>query len=128
MNNTAVKFLRMGFLMMALSVILGAFGAHGLKDILDERMLAVYNTGVEYQFYHSLGLLAVAFLVNHVNTTEVNIAGNIMFASIFIFSGSLYLLTITGIKWIGVVTPVGGTGFVIAWLILFISLKDVKQN
>jgi uncharacterized membrane protein YgdD (TMEM256/DUF423 family) len=126
MNKTTIKFLRFGTLMMALSVILGAFGAHALKDMLDANMLAVYNTGVEYQFYHALGLLVVAFVASHIDTQEVNIAGIIMFASIFIFSGSLYLLTITGIKWFGVVTPIGGTGFVISWVILFISLKDVK--
>ena len=126
MNKTSVKFLRFGSLMMAMAVILGAFGAHALKDTLDANMLAVYNTGVEYHFYHALGLLLISFIVSHIDTQEVNIAGMIMFCSIFIFSGSLYLLAITGIKWFGVVTPIGGTGFVISWVVVFISLKDVK--
>ena len=114
--------------MMALSVALGAFGAHALKNLLDERMTAIYNTAVEYQFYHSLGLLAVAFVANFVESKKVNLAGNIMFVSMFIFSGSLYILTTTGIKWLGAITPIGGTGFIIAWLLLAFSLKDLKQN
>ncbi len=128
MNNISIKFIRLGSIMMALSVALGAFGAHALKNLLDERMTAIYNTAVEYQFYHSLGLLAVAFVANFVESKKVNLAGNIMFVSMFIFSGSLYILTTTGIKWLGAITPIGGTGFIIAWLLLAFSLKDLKQN
>lgn len=114
--------------MMALSVAFGAFGAHALKDILDADMAAVYNTAVEYQFYHSLGLLLIAF-VSYINSNEkVNLAGNIMFGSIFIFSGSLYIMTVTGIKWLGIITPIGGTGFIIAWLILISSLNGTGTD
>ena len=114
--------------MMALSVALGAFGAHALKDLLDAQMSAVYNTAVEYQFYHSLGLLLIAF-VSYINDNEkVNLSGNIMLASIFIFSGSLYIMTITGIKWLGIITPIGGTGFIISWLILISSLNGLGSN
>lgn len=128
MNNISIKFIRLGSIMMALSVALGAFGAHALKNLLDERMTAIYNTAVEYQFYHALGLLAVAFVANFVESKKVNLAGNIMFVSMFIFSGSLYILTITGIKWLGAITPIGGTGFIIAWILLAYSLKDFKEN
>lgn len=128
LNNTTIKFIKLGSFMMALSVAFGAFGAHALKDILDADMAAVYNTAVEYQFYHSLGLLLIAF-VSYINSNEkVNLAGNIMFGSIFIFSGSLYIMTVTGIKWLGIITPIGGTGFIIAWLILISSLNGTGTD
>lgn len=126
MNNTSIKFIKIASIMMALSVAFGAFGAHALKDILDEYGKGVYHTAVEYQFYHSLGLLAIGIIANFVESKKINLAGNIMFISILIFSGSLYILTITGIKWLGAITPIGGTGFIIAWIILFLSLKDLK--
>lgn len=126
MNSNSIKFIKIASFMMALSVALGAFGAHALKDILDDYSKAVYNTAVEYQFYHSLGLLAIGIIANFIESKRVNLAGNIMLVSMFIFSGSLYILTITGIKWMGAITPIGGTGFIIAWLILFFSLKDSK--
>ena len=113
---------------MALSVAIGAFGAHALKPILDDHMTKIYNTAVQYQFYHALGLFIVAF-VSHFNTSKkINLSGNIMFISIFIFSGSLYIMAITGIKWLGAITPIGGTGFIIAWILLFLSLKDIEYK
>ena len=125
-NSTTKKFLQIGSIIMALSVALGAFGAHALKSILDENMIKVYNTAVQYQFYHALGLFAVAFAAHFNNVKKVKIAGNIMLYSILIFSGSLYLMTITGIKWLGAITPIGGTGFIIAWILLFLSMRGIK--
>lgn len=129
LNDTTLKYIKLGSFMMAISVAFGAFGAHALKDMLtSNHMGAVYNTAVEYQFYHSLGLLFVAFL-SHINNNEkVNLAGNIMFASIIIFSGSLYLMTVTGIKWLGIITPIGGTGFIISWLFIIASLSEIKKS
>lgn len=124
MNKMSIKFIKIASIMMALSVGLGAFGAHALKEILDPYMKAVYNTAVEYQFYHSLGLFVVAFVANYIESKKVNLAGNIMFISTLIFSGSLYIMTVTGLKWLGAITPIGGTGFIIAWLLLFFSLKN----
>lgn len=124
MNKISIKFIKIASIMMALSVGLGAFGAHALKEILDPHMKAVYNTAVEYQFYHSLGLFVVAFVANYIESKKVNLAGNIMFISTLIFSGSLYIMTVTGLKWLGAITPIGGTGFIIAWLLLFFSLKN----
>ena len=126
MNTITKKFIQYGAIMMALSVALGAFGAHALKPILDEHMTQVYNTAVEYQFYHSLGLFIVAFVAHFITSKKVKLSGNIMFISIFIFSGSLYIMTITGIKWLGAITPIGGTGFIIAWVLLFLSLKEIE--
>ncbi len=125
MNIITKKFIQYGAIMMALSVAIGAFGAHALKPILNEHMTQVYNTAVEYQFYHALGLFVVAFVANFNPSTKVKLSGNIMFISTFIFSGSLYIMTITGIKWLGAITPIGGTGFIIAWVLLFLSLKEI---
>lgn len=118
MNIISKKFLIIACLLMATAVSLGAFGAHGLKKIISIEMLAVYQTGVQYQFYHALGLLGVAFIA-HVNSTKlVNMAGNLMFTGVMIFSGSLYLLVILNIKWLGAITPIGGVLMVISWVLL----------
>ncbi len=111
---------------MAAAVSLGAFGAHGLKKIITSDMLTIYQTGVQYQFYHALGLLGVAFIA-HLNATKlVNIAGNLMFTGVLIFSGSLYLLVMLNIKWLGAITPIGGVLMVISWLLLAWSVLKTK--
>ena len=127
MNKTTRKFIKIGAIMMALSVALGAFGAHALKSAFDENMQQVYNTAVEYQFYHSLGMFAVAFISHINNTKKVNLAGNIMIASTAIFSGSLYIMTVTGIKWLGAITPIGGIGFIVAWIMLAYAVKGKNE-
>jgi uncharacterized membrane protein YgdD (TMEM256/DUF423 family) len=123
MKTITIRFIQLGSIMMALSVALGAFGAHALKSHFDAYALGIYNTGVSYQFYHALGLLAVAFISHVSENSKVRLAGYIMFISTIIFSGSLYILAITDIKWLGAITPIGGTGFIIAWILLAISLK-----
>jgi uncharacterized membrane protein YgdD (TMEM256/DUF423 family) len=128
MNKTTSKFIKLGAFMTALSVAFGAFGAHALKDILDADMSAVYNTAVEYQFYHSLGMFVIAFCAYINDNKNINTAGNIMFYSMLIFSGSLYIMTITGMKWLGAVTPIGGTGFILAWLMLASSFNSVEKD
>ena len=103
------------------AVAFGAFGAHGLRSILDESMMAVYQTGVHYHFLHALGLGLIAALARqHPSSALINWAGWLMLAGIAIFSGSLYLLSVTGIKWLGAVTPIGGTAFLLAWLLLMV--------
>ncbi len=122
-NQTTITFIKLGALMMALSVAFGAFGAHALKNVLDEHMTTVYQTAVEYQFYHSLGMFAVAFVAYINNDKKVKIAGYIMLVSTAIFCGSLYTMTITELKWLGAITPIGGVGFIISWIMLMISLN-----
>ncbi len=123
MNKTSKQFVFYGAIFMALAVVLGAFGAHGLKNILSKEMSAIYHTGVEYQFYHALGLFTVAFVANFNDNKQVKLAGYFMIFGIVLFSGSLYLLSIFGINWIGAITPIGGTGFIIAWVLLALSIK-----
>lgn len=123
MNTFTQKFITIGAIMMALSVAIGAFGAHMLKPNFDAYSLAIFNTGVQYQFYHSLGLLIIAFSLHVKQNKYIKVAGYIMLGSIFIFSGSLYILAISGIKWLGAITPIGGTGFIIAWILLALGAK-----
>ena len=101
-----------------LAVGAGAFAAHGLKDFLSVEYLNTFKTAADYQLIHGIGLILVG-LINKQNTNRCNIASAIfMFAGILLFSGSLYALTLTGTKWLGMVTPVGGICFLMAWLIL----------
>lgn len=96
----------------------GAFAAHGLKDILSIEYLNTFKTAADYQLMHGIGLILIG-LINKQNTNRCNFAAAIfMFAGIILFSGSLYLLTLTGTKWLGMITPVGGICFLMAWLIL----------
>jgi len=105
----------------------GAFAAHGLKDFLSVEYLSTFKTAADYQLMHGIGLIVIG-LINKHDTNRCNIAAAIfMFVGIILFSGSLYTLTLTGIKWLGMITPVGGICFLMAWLILgfnFISSQD----
>ena len=113
-----------GAVSAALSVILGAFGAHGLKTRLTPEVLATFETGVQYQFYHSLGLILVGVVLHTVRaSTMVSVAGGLMLAGILLFSGSLYLICFTGIRSFGMVAPIGGTAFIAAWLLLAIGVR-----
>ncbi|MFA7083576.1 MAG: DUF423 domain-containing protein [Arcobacteraceae bacterium] len=128
MNNTTRKFLLLGTLLMATAVGIGAFGAHGLKKIVTQEMLTIFQTGVQYQFYHALGLFAVAFIAYLENNKSVKIAGNLMFIGTTIFSGSLYLLVLLNTKWLGAITPIGGVLMIVSWLLLAGSLLKVKSE
>lgn len=101
-------------------VALGAFGAHGLKQKLSVDMMAVYQTAVEYHFVHTLALLAVGILWQQWGKSTALMVSAIGFIfGILVFSGSLYVLSISGIRWLGAITPIGGTAFLLAWLSLF---------
>ncbi len=105
------------------AVILGAFGAHGLEKILNTKMLNTYQTGVEYQFYHSFALIAAGLLAHlWSNIRLFRIAGIFFLLGIIIFSGSLYLYTFTGIKTFGMITPIGGLSFIIGWILLIVGI------
>ena len=102
-----------------LAVAMGAFGAHALRGALTADMMAVYHTAVNYHMWHALGLGLVAMLSLHYpQSLLLRWAGWLMCAGIVLFSGSLYALSISGIKWLGAITPLGGSAFLIAWLLL----------
>ena len=113
-----------GSLFSMLSVVFGAFGAHYLKNTLNDYSLSVFQTGVLYQFFHSIGILLVVLL--SISKDNLNLDLSIWFFTlgIILFSGSLYLLAITGLKWLGAITPIGGFFFILGWMLLF--LKSLK--
>jgi|JI10StandDraft_1071094.scaffolds.fasta_scaffold598028_2 uncharacterized membrane protein YgdD (TMEM256/DUF423 family) len=108
-----------------LSVAIGAFAAHGLKLQGYEQM--VFETGVRYQFYHSLALILVGTIAIQKPTWVPNSVPYLFLAGIIIFSGSLYILAITGMKWLGAITPIGGMCFLIGWLFLLTGLLKSKS-
>lgn len=101
-----------------LGVALGAFGAHALEARLEARDLATFETGVRYQMYHALALLAVAWAVGRWPGGATSFAGWAFVAGIVVFSGSLYLLVLTDTRWLGAVTPLGGVAFLAGWAAL----------
>jgi uncharacterized membrane protein YgdD (TMEM256/DUF423 family) len=105
-----------------LVVALGAFGAHALKARLDEYSLSIYQTAVQYHFYHSLALLGVGLMcLWHPQSTLLRISGSGFVLGILIFSGSLYLLSLTGVRWLGAITPLGGLAFMLGWACLALA-------
>ena len=107
---------------LALAVAIGAFGAHGLKAHLSTEILATYKTGVEYHFYHALGLLLIGVLAIYMPNVQLKWSVVFLSAGIILFSGSLYVLAITGIKWLGAITPLGGLSFIAGWIFLFVAV------
>ncbi len=111
----------------ALAVGLGAFGAHALKARLEDNgNLATYNTAVQYHFYHTLALLFVGVLMTRYSNQWLTTSSYGMMLGILIFSGSLYVLAITNIKWLGAITPIGGLGFILGWLFLALAVWKIK--
>jgi uncharacterized membrane protein YgdD (TMEM256/DUF423 family) len=120
-------FLFLGALSALIGVGMGAFGAHGLKTLLTPEMLTVYQTGVTYQMWHALGLISIALISRQVPESKLLAwAGWLMFTGILLFSGSLYLLVLLNLKWLGMITPLGGVSFITAWLL--IAIFAAKNN
>lgn len=111
-----------GAALAGLGVLLGAFGAHGLRERIAPDLLAVYDTGIRYHLIHALGLLAVSWAVARWPNPWVGAAGWLFAAGIVVFSGSLYLLAVTGARWLGAVTPLGGLCFLIGWAALTVGV------
>ena len=111
-----------------LAVVFGAFGAHGLKHRLSADMLAVYHTGVQYQFYHTLALFGVALLMLQLpQSVALRWSAALFTAGIVVFSGSLYVLAISGVRWLGAVTPLGGVAFLAGWVLLGVAVWGWKS-
>jgi len=120
---TMQLFLAIAAILGGLAVAGGAFASHALQDQLTERAIAVFNTGVRYQMYHALALLTVAMLVGTAKSALpwLNAAGWCFIAGVVLFSGSLYLISLAGIKAVGPITPVGGVAFLAGWVCLAIA-------
>jgi len=107
-----------GAITAAIGVGLGAFGAHGLKSRVSPEMLVVFETAVRYHMIHALGLLAIGWAATRWPGGTVHAAGIAMLVGILVFSGSLYVMVLTGARWLGAVTPLGGLSLIAAWLLL----------
>lgn len=117
-------FIIAGAVNAALAVILGAFGAHALKEKLSAHYLAIWETAVQYQMFHAIGLIIVGILMNSTllgTSTQLSWAGYLILTGIIIFSGSLYVLSLSGIGILGAITPIGGVAFIAGWIMLIIA-------
>ncbi|HKK13623.1 MAG TPA: DUF423 domain-containing protein [Gammaproteobacteria bacterium] len=120
-------FLLLGAINGTLAVLLGAFGAHALRGHLPPGMMEVYHTANQYHFYHALGLLAVGMAAFQMpDSAALRWSGWLMLAGIVLFSGSLYALSVSGMRWLGIITPFGGTAFIIAWLLLAMAVWRIS--
>ena len=116
---TSARFpLLAGAVAGAIAVVLGAFGAHALRGVLDERALATWHTAVEYQFWHALALLAVGILARAKPTRTATVAAIAFVAGIVLFCGSLYMLALGSPRIVGAITPFGGVAFIAGWIAL----------
>ncbi len=123
MTNNIKRLLSIASFMMALAISIGAFGAHGLKAMVEPNMLKTFNTGVEYQFYNTLGLFAVAFMMYlKPDSKKIVISSWLILLGTIIFSFSLYFLVLLNMPMLGAITPIGGTLLVIAWAFLAFSI------
>ena len=124
-------FLILGAVAAFLAVLLGAFGAHGLRERVSPELLAVYQTGVQYHMAHALALLLVGLLRERLSAAPslVSVSGALFGVGIVLFSGSLYLLAVTGIKALGAITPLGGVCFLAGWAVLVVAaIKQPREN
>jgi len=127
-------FIRTAAIIGLLSVALGAFAAHALKESISDYAVNIFETGVRYQFYHVFALIAAGILYKDFPNTFIRWSGIFFIAGMILFSGSLYFLTyikgavMPGYKWIGVITPIGGLAFILGWLSLFIGLFKTKNQ
>ena len=123
MNKTA---LLIGVAFCGLSVILGAFGAHGLKDKLSDYSISVFNKGVMYQFFHGIGIILTVILDYNLNSLSFDTSIWLFTFGIILFYGSLYILAITEVKWFGMITPIGGIMFILGWASMFINVLKLQ--
>ena len=125
-------FLGLAGCLGALSVAAGAFASHALKEQLSDRALEIFETGARYQMYHALALFLIAILISQadtigLNVTWLNTAGIAFIVGIVLFSGSLYALSLSGIKVLGAITPLGGVGFIAGWLCVAIAAFTLSK-
>ena len=125
----ATFFLKAGSVFGALGVMIGAFGAHALKPMLEAtNRLDTFETAVKYQFYHALALLILGLLILWFKPQRAfTVAGYAFIGGMLIFSGSLYILCSTGVTWLGAITPIGGVLLIAGWLSMFIGLTKTKN-
>jgi uncharacterized membrane protein YgdD (TMEM256/DUF423 family) len=128
------NFLSLSFFLAALAVALGAFGAHGLQPLLDDKSLHTYQTAVQYHFYHVFALTVTGLLQLKVENKKLLYAGRLFLLGIFLFSGSLYTLSflkaggIFTMNWLGAITPLGGVCFIAGWCLLLLAVLRINRQ
>lgn len=127
-TNQTKKFLLIASFMMAIAIMIGAFGAHGLKPYLDEYGTTIFTKASNYQFYSTLGLFCIAIISSFINQdNKIAISYYLVLIGMLIFSFSLYILAISKIMWLGAITPIGGSLMIIGWLLLTYTIyKDMR--
>ncbi|MFN4082838.1 MAG: DUF423 domain-containing protein [Bacteroidia bacterium] len=132
MKSIYKTFAKIGFLFAGLAVIFGAFGAHSIKEIIPDKDLQVFETGVKYQFYHAIAIIILSLSYRKLNNKYLGLTILLMILGIFIFSGSLYALSTRTIwgsdsyKFLGAITPIGGLCYILAWFLLL--FKGLSSN
>ncbi|MDM5210099.1 DUF423 domain-containing protein [Peribacillus sp. NJ4] len=114
-------FIILGALNGFIAVALGAFGAHGLEGKIPDKYLETWQTAVQYQMFHAVGLLVLGLLAGKISSPLINWSGCLMLIGIILFSGSLFVLSVTQIKVLGAITPLGGVSFLVAWVLMIIA-------
>ncbi|MEX2592439.1 MAG: DUF423 domain-containing protein [Anditalea sp.] len=122
MKNTT--YIKLAAILGALAVVIGAFGAHSLEPVLTKNdYLATFETAVKYQFYHTLAILLIGVLIGIYQKNKfLKYSAHSFLAGIIIFSGSLYVLSLTNLTWLGAITPIGGLAFILGWILLFVGV------
>ena len=117
-----ILWIIIGSALAALAVAIGAFGAHGLKSRVSADDLIIFETGVRYQMYHSLALILLGLIGVNFQSNVVQLPAILFLVGIIIFSGTLYLIPLTGLRWLGAITPIGGTALILGWIVLIFNL------
>ena len=125
MNRT---FVALGSSLAFLGVALGAFGTHGLKDRLSPASIEIWKTAVQYHLIHALALVFIGLLASQIQSKNIERAGWLIFAGTIVFAGSLYALAVSGIKWLGAITPLGGVCFLAGWLMIAVTVAKYHPN
>ena len=113
----------------ALAIVFGAFAAHGLRNFLSEKMLSIFLTAVDYHLYHGLGLIVVGLLLAQSPISQLlKVSVWMMLIGIIIFCGSLYGLSLSGITWLGMITPIGGISFIVSWVLIVVAYINKPSN
>jgi uncharacterized membrane protein YgdD (TMEM256/DUF423 family) len=117
-RSPSQRFLMLGSILAGSGVAAGAFGAHALKEILDASMLQVFDTATRYVMYHAFGLCIVSWAIDRYPGQRLEKSGWLFILGTLLFSGSLYMVSLAGVRWMGAVTPIGGLAFIAGWILL----------